>query len=339
MLHDKGMARKQGRPAQAKSRIVAKLPLACADEDAAVAFLEEMRWGKDAPACPTCGSIGSTYPMLNRKTKERGPRYLWRCKAKGTDGKKCNRQFTVRVGTVFEDSKIPLRHWCYAFWAACASKKGVSALQIKRQTGLSYESALFMMHRIRWAMADDRDTPPKLKGVVEADETWVGGKPRHRHKRNRGRYAERKVPVMVLVERKGDARAMPIERVDSGTLQSAIVENVDPASSTLMTDENKGYPAVGRRFAGGHFTVTHSKGEYVRGLAHSNTAESFFSLFKRGLIGTFHSVSKRHLHRYVSEFEFRWNTRDMEDGERTMAAIQKAQGKRLMYRAPKKRPA
>src|SRR5437667_2756046 len=159
--------KKQGTVAIDKSEIVATLPRACQDETAAVEFMETQRWGDD-PACPHCGIV-DVYQMRDRKTGKRSHRYLWRCKG-------CDRQFTVRIGTVFEDSRIPMRYWCYAFWAACASKKGVSALQIKRMTGLSYKSALFMMHRIRFAMADDHSAPPPLKGTVEAD---VGGKPRH----------------------------------------------------------------------------------------------------------------------------------------------------------------
>ena len=149
-------------------KVVRALPRACSDERAAVEFLEKQRWG-DSPACPHCGAL-DVYQMLGRDG-QRNSRYLWRCKA-------CGGQFTVRIGTVFEDSRIPLMRWCFAFWAACASKKGVSALQIRRQTGVSYKSALFMMHRIRYAMAPDTPTAPKLTGFVEADETFVGGKPR-----------------------------------------------------------------------------------------------------------------------------------------------------------------
>src|SRR5437868_2883100 len=157
-----------GKPAAAKSEIVAALPAACSDELAAVEFIECQRWS-DEPACPRCGDT-DVYQMRGRDGK-RNKRFLWLCRG-------CGDQFTVRIGTVFEDSRIPLRHWCYAFWTACASKKGVSALQIKRQTGLSYKSALFLMHRIRFAMAPDQAAAPKLSGVVECDETYCGGKPR-----------------------------------------------------------------------------------------------------------------------------------------------------------------
>jgi transposase-like protein len=152
-----------------KSEMVVHPPLACADEAEAVAFFEDARWGKD-PACVHCGSL-AVYQMRDR-AGARNARWLWRCKD-------CGRQFTVRVGTILEDSPIPLRHWAYAFWAACASKKGVSALQIQRQTGLTYKSALFMMHRVRWSMDGGGEPGGMLRGAVEVDETYVGGKPRH----------------------------------------------------------------------------------------------------------------------------------------------------------------
>src|SRR5437773_3490200 len=153
-----------------KSEVVEQIPLACSDELAAVEFLEAQRWG-NTPACVHCGSV-DVYKMTDAKTGERSRRYLWRCRD-------CKQQFTVRVGTVYEESRIELRHWCYAFWRSCTSKKGVSAREIQRHTQLSYKSALFLLHRIRFAMAPDPPTTPKLSGIVEADETYVGGKPRY----------------------------------------------------------------------------------------------------------------------------------------------------------------
>ena len=329
-----------GKVAQDKSSIVSALPRACSDERAAVEFLERQRWG-DSPACPRCGAT-DVYQMRGRDRK-RNKRFLWLCRG-------CGEQFTVRIGTVFEDSRIPLRHWCYAFWAACASKKGVSALQIKRQTGLSYKSALFLMHRIRYAMTPDRS--PRLDGTVEVDETYVGGRPRNpsiqalramsyterkpwwqERERAKGR-GTKKPPVVALVERGGNVRAQVIADVSGKTLHRAIRENVR-ASAAIHTDELSSYHGIGRHFAGGHHTVRHSIREYARGDVHVNTAESFFALLKRGLIGTFHAVSKKHLHRYVNEFAFRWNHRKEDDGARTAAAIQGAEGKRLRYREPR----
>jgi transposase-like protein len=302
-----------------KSDIVADLPAACSDEHKAVEFMEAQRWPDGEVSCPHCGVIGESRQMKDRKSGERNKRFLWRCLA-------CKRQFTVRVGTVFEDSRIPLRHWCYAFWAACSSKKGVSALQIKRQTGLSYKSALFMMHRIRFAMSDAPETPRPLTGIVEVDETYVGGKPRYRNTTKRG-IAE-KEQVLGMVERGGELRPFHVRK---GQPVTALVRRHIAPEARLMTDEHHMYRKVGREFAD-HQRVMHSVYEYARGLAHTNTIEGFFSLFKRGLYGTFHAVSVEHLHRYLSEFQYRWNTRHLDDGARTALAIRKAAGRRLVYR-------
>jgi transposase-like protein len=217
-------------------------------------------------------------------------------------------------------------------------------------TGLSYKSALFLMHRIRYAMTPNRS--PRLDGTVEVDETYVGGRPRNasiqairamtyeerkpwRQEREsqKGR-GTKKQPVVALIERGGRVRAHVVADVSGKTLRRAIRESVRPTAA-IHTDELSSYRGIGKHFAGGHHTVRHSLREYARGDVHVNTAESFFALLKRGLIGTFHAVSKRHLHRYVNEFAFRWNHRKEDDGARTVAAIQGAEGKRLMYRQPR----
>jgi transposase-like protein len=325
--------KKPGPVGSAKSEVVAQLPRACSDEAAAVEFMERQRWG-DSPACPRCGD--TEVRQLKSATGERNKRFLWRCYG-------CKSQFTVRVGTIMEDSPIPLRHWCYAFWAACAGKKGVSAMQIQRQTGLSYKSALFLMHRIRYSMTPNVPTAPKLTGTVEADETYVGGRPHkkspaeRKRLRAQGHYRmpmpkDNKTPVVALLQRGGDVRAMVVPVVTAENVRQMLRTHVGP-EARLMTDEGKHYRVIGREFAD-HQTVKHSIYEYVRGEAHVNTAESFFARLKRQLYGTHHAVSKRHLHRYVSEVCFKHNTRDLEDGERTVAAIQGADRKRLMYRHP-----
>ncbi len=307
------------------SKPVREIPLACSDELAAVEFLEKQRWG-DTPACVKCGSV-KVYKMLDGKTGERNKRYLWRCHD-------CKEQYTVRIGTVYEDSRIPLRHWCYAFWRACSSKKGVAALEIKRQCQISYKSALFLMNRIRFAMAPDFETAPKLNGIVECDETYVGGKPRYRGG-NRGGRGTPKTPVFAAVQRQGQIRRHIIPDVSGKTLKDAIKKLVDQRS-TIITDEFASYQGIGWRFAGGHRWVSHGKGEYVCGDIYTNTAESSFALMKRGITGIYHSVSKQHLHRYLAQFDFLWNNRYLNDGERTVAAIHSAEGKRLMYREPSK---
>jgi transposase-like protein len=261
------------------------------------------------------------YKMVGRDGA-REKYFRWRCRG-------CKSQYSVRTGTVFEDSRIPMRHWCFAFWRASTSKKGVSALEIHRQTGLSYKSCLFLLHRIRFAMAPVDGNP--LTGTVEVDETYVGGKPRH--SRDAREAWTTKAPVVAMVERGGRVRSFHVADVTAKTLKTAIRQNVDKRAR-IMTDEARTYRGIGREFAGGHHTVNHSKKEYARGDVSTNTVEGYFSIVKRGLNGIYHSVSKKHLHRYLAEFEFRYNGRELEDGERVVAAIQAADGKRLRYRDP-----
>lgn len=304
--------------------IIREIPAACADEQTAVAFFEKQRWG-DTPACPCCGSA-SVYMMKDSKTGERQANNRWRCKD-------CKKQYTVRTGTVFEDSRIELRHWAFAFWRAATSKKGVSALEIHRQTGISYKSCLFMLNRIRFAMSDS--APDMLgpdRGVVEVDETYVGGKPRHpnfHNKEGKVRYTQKQA-VLAMVERGGKVKTRPVANVTGANLQGIMQENIDK-SARIATDDSRAYPGCERHFTSGHLSVNHSKKEYARGQVHTNTVEGFFSSVKRGLNGIYHSVSKEHLHRYMSEFEFRYNNRELEDGPRTLAAIKSAEGKRLTY--------
>jgi transposase-like protein len=281
--------------------------------------MEKQRWGAH-PACPRCGDL-SVYQMKDSKNGERQAGYRWRCHG-------CKEQFTVRIGTVFEESRIPLRHWCFAFWRASTSKKGVSALEIKRQTGLSYKSALFMMHRIRFAMNESDPSP--LAGTVEVDEVFIGGKARHFNNSRKTRPIE-KTAVVGLVERGGRVRPRIVADVTAASLKGVIRENVDP-SARIYTDDWSGYRAwVGKEFAGGHETVRHSTHEYARGDVHTNSIEGFFGMLRRGLDGIYHSVSRKHLHRYLSEFEFRHNHRELTDGERAQQAIRAANGKRLTY--------
>jgi transposase-like protein len=303
-----------------KSAIVAEIPEACSNELAAVEFFERQRWG-NTPCCVKCGSV-AVYQMKDAKTGERSKRYLWRCHD-------CKEQYTVRIGTVYEESRLPLRHWAYAFWRGATSKKGVSALEIQRHCQISYKSALFLMNRIRFAMAPDLETAAPLQGIVEVDETYVGGKPRYPGNNKRGR-GTKKTPVFAAVERGGDIRRFVVADVTGKTLKDAIRKVVDPRAR-IMSDENSSYSGIGKEFAGGHETTTHSAKEYARGDVHSNTAESSFALVKRGIIGTYHNVSKEYLHRYLWQFDFVWNTRKMNDGERTIAAIKASEGKRLMY--------
>jgi transposase-like protein len=294
-------------------------------EEEARTILESIRW-PNGPICPHCGSDNITHLKAGKARDG-----VIQCNA-------CRGQFTVTVGTVMHRSHITLRQWVQAFYSMCSHKKGVSALQLQRNLGLhSYQSAWHLAHRIRLAMAED-PLASKLQGMVEVDETYVGGKPRKgqkdelgnpvKNKRGRG---TKKTPVVALIERDGRAKTRVVENVTADTLKDAIRENVSK-QSTIMTDELPAYNGIGQEFAGGHQTVNHSVREYVRGLFHTNTGESFFALLKRGVHGTFHHISKHHLHRYCSEFSFRWNGRKVNDGERAVLAIQGAEGKRLVYK-------
>lgn len=294
-------------------------------ENQARAFLETLRW-PEGVVCPHCEEKDSAYRL---KAKSKGETHarngLWKCSA-------CNKQFTVTVGTIFEDSHIPLSKWLLAYYLLCSSKKGMSAHQLHRMLGVTYKSAWFMAHRIRYTMRAE-PLRSKLKGIVEVDETYVGGK-----QKGPGRpgMESNKTPVVSLVERKGRVRSFHVDRVTSNNLREIMTENIRP-SAGIMTDDFKSYGFVKKGFAS-HDVIDHSSGKYVRRskgkVIHTNTAENFFSILKRGVIGVYHHWSKHHLHRYLSEFDFRYNARGTTDGERTARAIQGAEGKRLTYRNP-----
>jgi transposase-like protein len=302
------------------SAVIERIPLACSNELAAVEFLEQQRWGAN-PCCVHCGSV-NVYKMKDAKTGERNSRFLWRCLD-------CKQQYTVRIGTVYEESRIDLRHWCYTFWRAATSKKGVSALEIKRHCQISYKSALFLMNRIRFAMAPDGTEAP-LTGTVEVDETYIGGKPRVKGSSKRGRGTS-KTPVFAAVQRQGGIRRRVVADVTGATLKQAIREEVD-RSARICSDEWRAYSGIGAEFAGGHAVVEHGVKEYVRGDVHTNTAESSHALLKRSIVGIYHNVSTEYLHRYLWQADFLWNARKLNDGERTVLAIKAAEGKRMMYR-------
>jgi transposase-like protein len=312
---------KKDRHNLSKSKLVADIPAACSDELAAVEFFEKQRWG-NTPACVKCGSV-EVYKMADSKTGERNSRYLWRCRD-------CKEQYTVRIGTVYEESRIPLKHWTYAFWRACSSKKGVSALEIQRNCQISYKSALFLMNRIRFAMAPDLPTAAPLTGTVEADETYVGGKPRNKWIDNR-REPSNKTIVFAAVERGGEIRRRIIPNVTAETLKSELKRVVDPRAR-IMTDELVSYKGIGDSFEGGHHRVRHRIGQYAKGDVTTNTVESSHALVKRGIVGIYHNVSREYLHRYLWQYDFLWNNRKLNDGERTIAAVKSAEGKRLTYK-------
>jgi hypothetical protein len=241
----------------------------------------------------------------------------------------CRQKFTVRTGTVMERSHVPLHKWLLATHLMAASKKGMSAKQIERMIGVTYKTAWFLMHRIREAMDEANNTGP-LGGpdkVVESDEAFLGG---FKKKRLSGKVAPKK-KVVTLVERGGRARSFHITHVDHTNIRSAIVQNVH-RSSHLRTDDARFYNRIGEEFAS-HQTTLHSNREFSRGDGnHSNTAENFFSILKRGVIGTYHHWSATHVHRYLAEFDLRYSTKDVTDGERADRILKGMVGRRLTYR-------
>jgi transposase-like protein len=282
------------------------------DPVAARKHLEALRW-PDGAECPHCGLINATAVSGGREG-------LYQCNS-------CREQFTVTVGTLFEKSKIPLNKWLLANHLLCASKKGMSAAQIARMLGVTYKTAWFMMHRIRAAMKDDSGPLGGPGMVVEADEAFVGG---NRRKRLGGKVAPKK-KVVSLVERNGRARSFHVANIHGNNVRGALVANVDRAS-TLMTDDARFYWAIGREFAS-HGRVMHAAHQFSKGDGvHSNTAENFFSILKRGVIGTYHHWSEAHMHRYLAEFDFRYSTKDMSDKERADISLKGIGGKRLTYR-------
>ncbi|WP_041374457.1 IS1595 family transposase [Phenylobacterium zucineum] len=306
-----------------------------ATDEAARAYLEAVRW-PEGPVCPHCGNADAArvYEIAANPAKK--------VRAGLRECKECGKQFTVTVGTIFEDSKIPLRKWLVAWYMLCSSKKGISALQMQRMLELgSYRSAWFMMHRIRFALREPAFTD-KLGGgggTVEADETYVGGRETNKPlaKRKRGQIGGvGKQVVFTLVERGGRARSFRVPNVTGKTLDPILRAHVS-SDATLMTDEAGQYRNIGKEFAA-HETVNHGKDEYVRGKAHSNTVEGYFSLFKRGLNGTFHHIGPQYLNQYLAEFDFRYNHRDISDGARTREGLKKVRGKRLMLHRAAPRP-
>ncbi|WP_370033704.1 IS1595 family transposase [Qipengyuania mesophila] len=306
------------------------------NEDAAREHLEGLHW-PDGPVCPHCGSGNAKRlpPQRGRKTKAH-PEGVIR---KGVvQCNLCRKQYTVTVGTVFESSKVPLNKWLLANHLLCASKKGISGHQMARMLGVTYKTAWFMMHRIREAMTDVEGGPMGgLGATIEADETYVGGKAKNRKAKFRAKRVggpsnvADKQPVVALVERGGKVRSFHVANVNGNTLRHILVTNAD-RESWLMTDEHAAYKAVGAEYRQ-HSVVVHSKGEYVRkGVFHTNTVEGFFSILKRGIIGVYHHVSQAHLHRYTTEFDFRYNTRKVSDFERADLSLLGAIGKRLTYR-------
>jgi transposase-like protein len=293
------------------------------DEDAARAHFEKLRW-PDGPVCPHCGGVDSSTELRGKSTRPG----VYKCK-------QCRKPFTATIGTLYERSHIPLHKWLLATRLMCSSKKGMSAHQLWRMLGFgSYRTAWFMAMRIREGMREAKflSTMGGEGKFVEADETFVGGKAKNRA----FKAPAPKEAVMALVERGGKVRSFHVPEVTAATLKPIIVDAI-AKDTHFRTDESGVYWKVGEEFAS-HTTVIHSIGEYVRGDAHTNTVEGYFSLFKRGVYGVYHHVSQAHLKRYLCEFDFRYNYRialGFDDETRATLAIKGIAGKRLTYRQPR----
>jgi transposase-like protein len=289
------------------------------DENAAREHLEALRW-PNGVYCPKCGSFEGITKMQGKSHRPG----LFNCNA-------CRKPFSVTVGTVYERSHIPLHKWLLATHLMASSKKGISAHQLHRMLGITYKSAWFMAHRIREAMKADGREPMGGEGkAVEADETFIGRKAGRR--KGRGGHAHKNA-VLSLVERGGSVRSFHIDKVGAAEIGKIVAKNVK-RETTLMTDEGRHYETVGKQFAD-HQAVEHTRDEYVRGDAHTNTVEGFYSIFKRGMKGIYQHCDERHLHRYLAEFDFRYSNRasvGCTDAERAAKALKGIEGKRLTYR-------
>jgi transposase-like protein len=289
------------------------------NEEAAYAYVEARVWA-DGRVCPHCGVVGTSSKMGGKSTRVG----LWKCYA-------CRKPFTVKIGTIFESSHVAMHLWLQAIYLMCASKKGISSNQLHRTLGVTLKTAWFMSHRIREAMRDDTLAGfGSGGGVVEVDETFIGREPGMEKK---AAY-HHKMKVLTLVDRTtGKAKSMVVDDLKVSTLMPIIRENV-AKEATLYTDEAKQYTRIGRAFAHHDFT-THKAGEYVRGDVHTNTVEGYFSIFKRGMKGVYQHCGKKHLHRYLAEYAFRYNNRaalEVGDVARADVALNGIVGKRVLYR-------
>ena len=290
-------------------------------------YLEKTRWA-DGVSCPHCGGTEKCTKLEGKKHRPG----LYQCGD-------CRQQFTVTVGTVFERSKVPLNKWLLATHLMASSKKGISAHQLHRSIGVTYKTAWFMFHRIREAMSgNDGSMMGGGGGIVESDETFIGKDPKMMRYYPKGQKIgiRQKMKILALIDRDtGKARTIVFDHLGQRDIAPILRENI-AKEARLSTDEASYYRKVGQEFSE-HMTVNHSAEEYARGEAHVNSLEGFFSIFKRGMRGTYQHCGKQHLHRYAAEFEFRYNHRtalNVTDTERAAAILKGAEGKRLTYRRP-----
>jgi transposase-like protein len=322
-------------------------------EHDAYVFLEDLRWPDKTPVCPHCENKGANY-IKPRTTVDGAParatrngtmsqRRLWQCK-------KCRKQFSAMTGTIFHGSKVPLRTWLLVIFEMCCSKNGMAAREIERKYKVAPKTAWFMAHRVREAMKSE--APSSLLGIIVADETWYGGDPNRMNKKTHDRWEGKdeepvrlepgagrphqktaKTPVVSLINAStGEVRSAVVPNVDGHTLRKVIAEQVDMAGSELWTDEGAWYQPVGREFAA-HRTVNHAEDEYIESMGQTtNRVEGYFSQLKRSIDGTYHRVSREHLQRYLTEFDFRYSTREMTDTQRMARLMGQTAGRRITYK-------
>ncbi len=311
----------------------------CWTDEECRAFLEAQRW-PNGPVCPKCGET-DPYTITRKSATKNTVRTLYKCR-------KCRRQFTATIGTIFEDSHIPLNKWFAAIYLMCSSKKGISAHQIHRSLDVTYKSAWFMCHRVREAMTEA--DPTQLTGVVEADETYVGGKSRrghpvayherraldleargltaHQHIKGRPHPRSDKAIVFGILERGGRVRSMTVPESTTATLNPIMIRHIDAKSSHLMTDGHPAYKLIRRHLP--HSVINHEI-EYVRSDVHTQGIENYWSLVKRGVFGVFHHVGEHYLDQYLREFDFRFNRRKISDAERFASLLGQTRGRLTWY--------
>lgn len=303
---------------------LSELALKYSNEPKARALMEELIW-PNGPTCPHCQTKNPCRIKAKTGSKSGARAGLWFCG-------KCRKQFTVTVGTVLEKSHVPMGKWAMAIFILCSSKKGISAHQLHRMIRVTYRTAWFMFHRLRYA-SKDGPLAALIEGTAEVDEAFIGGKATTGAD---GIRRSRKTPVVALIERSGNVKTEVMQKVTQNNLRKFISENTDK-KTILNTDQLPAYKSIAWGMAR-HDTVNHSQHEFSRHnpdgtVSHVNTCESFFSLLKRGVAGAFHHVSAQHLQRYCDEFSFRWNHRKVTDGERMAVLLGQVSGKRLTYRA------
>lgn len=301
-------------PAEFKSLF--DLLRAIPDEQAAIDYFTAIRW-KNGEFCPLCGSTRRIFHFADKKSHKCGD---------------CRRRFSIKVGTIFQDTKIPLQKWLMAVWLLTSHKKGIASTTLARDLDVTQKTAWFMLHRLRHAALTKSFNAP-LDGTVEVDETFVGGKEKNKHARDRvggTQGGKGKAVVLGLLDRDGDLRTVHTTNLRGANVKGIIAEHVEPGS-TVMTDEHVSFVGLAKHYT--HLTVNHSRGEYAReGGVHTNSIEGVWSLLKRQIIGIHHFVSKKHLSRYLDEMTWRFNRRRQREGERVDSLLTAADGKRLTYK-------